>query len=555
MIKASLSFLKRFHITRMMCVLLLVLAVSSLTGCGGDLEQADNSDRAPSVEEIMNGCWTCSFFQLAFVTVNNVSRTLLPKVAGSCVGLIAVGYGLWLAIFILKYVSSMKEPDVAAFWKGLAEQTFWAAMGAGLLRDLAGGGLGSALTSFAEPVFTGFVDVGLTVVSGTGAAPCPPAGNAETSMICLVRALQDKLNFGAGISWMGIFLGPTVFVMLIGLIIFVVSSIMMVRFPLLMLDGVFRYAIAICMLPLGVSAYIFKPTRKYTGKVAMMFMEIGFSIMGVCVFSACCVQVLKDYIDRFLPFVSDPLALLGNLDDLERVLCGPGITGLMFLCFFLILFGDVVNDFMAALVGGGVGGLGSTTKGTVNAVKGAANGARKLARFGANAVSRAKDKKAARTLQNAEKGSEEWNKANERMQRRGYLAKGADGKMHATAAFDNLTRNDRVKGPFKGLQKFANNMADAKQDYNQSAMEQSNSRHDHSTKGGFIGDKAGENGVSKDDTTYGKAKDPNSADSRAELQSNQKALNKQNGLESGKLEKQADGSYGYNSDVVLPEYK
>ncbi|MBR1777755.1 MAG: hypothetical protein IJ752_04130 [Alphaproteobacteria bacterium] len=380
-------------------MLLLVFSVAALTGCHNeDVEIDGDGSEAAAAEQSLKGCWTCSMFQTAFEAANNMTRTIVPTVARSAVSLVAVGYGLWLAIFILKQISSMQEPDAGEFWKALAVQSFWAAMGAALLRDLAGGGLGSALTSFAEPVFTGFVDAGLTVVSSSGTnIPCGPTGNAETSMLCLVRALQEKLNFGTGISLLAI-MSPTGFIAIfVALIVFIVSTIMMVWFPILLLDCVFRYGMAVSMLPLAVTAYVFKPTRNFTGKVATAFMEIGFAVMGMCAFSACSVQIMGAYIDRFLPFVQNPLFFLTNLEALEQVLCGPGITGLLFLSFFLILFAEVIFDFMNAL-SGGVGGIGGGVRGAVAGLKATKNGAKKIANFGINRVQRMKDRRAARDM-------------------------------------------------------------------------------------------------------------------------------------------------------------
>ena len=524
MLRAWRTFFKRFYITRIVCALLLVSGILSVSGCASETMPNNTGEEATRIERMTEGCWTCSMFQKVYEAANIAAGSVIPSVAKSAVGLVAVGYGLWLAVFILKYVASLQEPDVGAFWKTLATQTFWLVLGVGLLRDLAYGGSGSAMKMFAEPVFSGFVDAGLAIIQGTGGEiPCSPGGGAESGLLCLVKALEEKLNFGAGISLMGVFLGPTIFVMFIGLIVFIISLILMVYLPILMLDGVFRYGIALCMLPLAVAAYIFVPTRNFTGKVASLFLEIGFYIMGMCAFAACAVQIIHDYIDRFLPFVKNPLFFIGNPNELERVLCGPGMTGLIFLGFFLVLFGEVIGDFMGAL-SGGAGGMGKTAKGAVDAVKNTAALAKKAANFGVNTVQRYRDKKAALLYKdkNANKNSKEYKAATDRLKRRGYLAeakndrtsslarrlygksvfgdntggafdewkngqeklgrevsKDTRGVLLTTQAFDNLTRNSDMTGPFKGIRKLANNLNDMNQDWNNSALSQSDARHNH----------------------------------------------------------------------------
>ena len=486
-------------------MLLLVLSLSALTGCAAETTPQNSGTEAANAEKGFKKCWLCPLFQKAYGAVIGVPTTIVPPVSRGAVGLIWVGYALWLAVFILKYVASLQEPDVGSFWKTLGAQTFWVVMGAALLKGLASGdNVASAWKVVAEPIFSGFLNAGLAIVSGSGSGVgCAPGGNAGASMVCLVDALQNKLNFGAGISAIAIFLPTSPFVILVGVIVFIVSTILMFYLPLLLLDSVFRYGISLCMLPLAVAAYVFAPTRPFTGKVVKLFMEIGFYVMIMAAFAVTCVQIIGMYIDRFLPYVKNPGFFISNSSALERVLCGPGITGLMFLCFFLVLFGGVIADFSRAL-SGGAGGMGGNVKATMSVVKKTASTAKKAASFGINRIKRHRDKKAANDLESKDKDSKEYKDAAKRLQNRGYLAKGKDGKLHATQAYDNLTRNERMKGPFKGLRQAVNNMEDMSADWNQGVIEQSNSRHNHEVNGlserddkkglGVLEDASGENG-------------------------------------------------------------
>ena len=123
--------------------------------------------------------------------------------------------------------------------------------------------------------------------------------------------------------------------------------------------------------------------------------------------------------------------------------------------------------------------MGDNVRGAAGAVKNAAALAKKVANLGINKVKRAKDKKAARDLESKDEDSKEYKEAARRLQNRGYLAKGKDGRLHATQSYDNLTRNDHMKGPMKGVRRMLNNMADLRTDWNQGVMDQSFARHDH----------------------------------------------------------------------------
>ena len=363
MIKACISFLKRSYVTRFVCMLLLVLCMTSLTGCGGDTEPNEDGSAATTYEQSVKGCWVCSLFDTVYNAVTATSNSIVPSVASSAVGLIAVGYGLWLAVFILKYVGAFHEQDAGSFWTTLGGQTFWLIMGVALLRSLAGGGLGSALTSFAEPVFGGFVNAGLTVVQASGGeVPCGPGGDPRSGLICLIDALQEKLAFGGGLGGLAASIGATLFSKFTGFIIWLLTAYLKVYLPILLLDCVFRYGIALCMLPLAVASYTFKQTRNFTGVVAKMFMEIGMAVIGMCVFAACCVEILKQYIDRFMPYAKDPSSLMSDPGKLDEVIYSPGLTGLIFLCFFFICFADVILDFTGHLAGGASGSMGKVLK-------------------------------------------------------------------------------------------------------------------------------------------------------------------------------------------------
>lgn len=462
MAKAYSVFLKLFS-ARAMCMLMLVLSVSILGACTEETTPNSDAGDVAAIEQTMKNCVMCSLFDILYNAANSMTNTIVPEVARSVVPVVCIGYGLWLAIFILKYVASLKEPDVSAFWKALGVQTFWLTMGVALLRALASGGGGSAVTTYAEPVFKSFVDVGMQTISATGGdIPCSGGGDPGVSLKCLVKALQEKLSFSSGISLVAIYfgfqLGVGPYLILIGAVIWVVSIIMSIWFPLLLLDGVYRYGIALCMLPLGVAAYIFEVTRKFTGKVAILFVEIGFFVMGMCAFSACCVQIMGAYIDRFLPFIRNPLFFINNIDGLLQVLCGPGMIGFLFLSFFLILFADVLGDFMNAL-SGGAGGLGSgvqATKGGLQTIAQAPGNIARMGKFVANRGKRLKDaaqrrkaRRAAKTMEKhsgakpGSRQSKKYDKAQNYLKKKGYLDQG--GKK--TEAFNSLKKTE-VKGRF-----------------------------------------------------------------------------------------------------------
>ena len=72
----------------------------------------------------------------------------------------------------MKFVASLKDPDVGAFWSDLGIRVFWLTMGVDLLKYIS-----QVTNDLIFPTFSGFVDFGLMVVGRVptdgGGIACP----------------------------------------------------------------------------------------------------------------------------------------------------------------------------------------------------------------------------------------------------------------------------------------------------------------------------------------------------------------------------------------------
>lgn len=479
------------HIRLIMCCLLLAFSLSSCKMVSAFQGKSQGEDAA-AMEKAANDCWTCSLFDLAFEVANSTAQSIVRATAGSAISLLAVGFAIWLGIHILKFVSSLKEPDSAGFWKDLAIRAFWVTMCAGLLRDLQSVNESSVIKLVLEPIFSGFVDFGLMVVSslpGDGSIPCP-TGDPQAGITCLIAALQQKLNVGMATSLLAVLLGGP-FVILIGLGIYAVSAIMMLYFPILLLDCVFRYGLLTCMLPLFVVAYCFPVTRDVCGKGMKALIEIGMQIIGMCVFVAICVTVIHKYIEDFIPYLKDPFFFVNDIAALEKVMYGPGLTGFVFVAFFLVLFGGVLFEMLKKF--GGMGGGGKMVEGAMHGARNMGKAAQKVGRFANNRKNRALDKKAKKTLEQAkrdgfkrddkgklrdknnkevsEKDAAKFEAAKDRLERRGFLKEDGNGKLQETRAYKNMDK--------RGARESLKNLST---DWAASSSDQRGARYDDSNK-------------------------------------------------------------------------
>lgn len=494
MLKTVNDILKRFQTARVLCVLFLMFAPAVLTGCSESMLANEQSQTiAQDAEAAAKECWVCPAFNAMFNAVNSASQSIIRNVAKGAIGLVAVGYAICLALHILRNIASLKEPGAAEFWKGIGVLSFWAALCAGLLRDLAGGGTFSAVEMFAKPVFGGFVNAGLMVISGSGSGiSCPAGGSPDVGMLCLVKAIQTKMSgmvaFSAMVATQPIALGIPV--CLIGLGLWVVSCYMMVWFPLLLLDIVFDYGILLCLTPLFVAAYGFAQTRSYAALGAKYLIGIGLGVVSFCIFIGVSVGVLNKYIDQFLPEMRAPAGLMGDARLLYHTVMGQGVTGLIFVVLFLLFFANVVYEVMSGVGVNASAGAVTATKGFV---KKAANTAATFAKAGRNLRGQAKDRAAKKRMEAFDEKNKELHKkiSNEtdpdkrkalqkqqqklknqnrrdkdRMEDRGYLRNG-----QKTEAYQSLGSKKGVRATVRNFQAaLAGGGSEARRDEEQNAL-------------------------------------------------------------------------------------
>ena len=430
-----------------LCVALMLAFTCTLTACGDDEGQTVMDDvqgkkggeAAVQAKMVGKSCWVCPLFELAMDTSEKMYKELIPKVAQGAVPVLGVIFGLWLAVRMLKFVGSMSEPNIPDFWKDVGTRLFWTAIGAAILYNI-----GWAV-DFIKGLFTGFIDFGVAVVSTLpipgGNISCPQ-GEPKSSFICLLTAMQEKLNVGQDASLLAIVFGDFVAIV-IGAGSYIMSIVMSLYFPMLLMDGVFRMGLVMAFLPLGVVGLCFPFLSRFAGKLVAAIMSIGLQIVGLSIFIAMAAGVLNKYIEEYEPMLKNPMGFLNNVVEVSKFFDGsPGLIGFIFVCVFLLLFAGVIMDIMATF-----GGLSpSNTMGaTVMAMRNVAKQAQKATRFASNRASRIRDNKAKATIEASKNGAQvdakKLEKAQQRMEDRGYMKRDDKGNLRETQAYKDLNSN------------------------------------------------------------------------------------------------------------------
>jgi hypothetical protein len=429
-----------------LCVFMLLGAVLTLSACGKLEEAVDMGDpNLTAVKAEVTKCWSCPMFTLAFDAIEAMYNKAQAATAGPAQKLMGVLFGLWLVIRVMKFVASLKDPDVGAFWSDLGIRVFWLTMGVALLKYIS-----QVTNDLIFPTFSGFVDFGLMVVGRVptdgGGIACP-TGTPREGMLCLVTAIHERLSIGQELGFAVLIEAPAL-QKLFGAIIYIVSVFMSAVFPLFLLDAVLRFGIVMALLPLWIVAFCFPVGRGLAKKGWDLLLSVAFQTTLMSVFIALCVLVLRTFVINKFGDMLNPEKLMRDKETIEKVANGsPGIIGFLFICFFLVLFGQVILELVQNF-------LAVPSKGNVFQSAGMAmySAAKIPASFAKKRYGKFKDKQAARTLETArrkEAAGEKMSfrdklakeKAQSRLQNRGYL----DEKGKDTDSYGKLLNNSVMR--------------------------------------------------------------------------------------------------------------
>ena len=448
------------------------------------LKSKDGENAVSQKQKISDSCMFCSAFDTAWGGISGAYNSFVPKVAAGSAKFLLVLYALWLAVRIMKLVGSINEPDIATFWRDLATRTFMMVLCYSILHQI------SWAIDIAQTIFLAFVKLATTgagsVPIGSGSISCG-GGDVSGAFRCLIGAVQKKFNYVNDSALLMFTSGDSVGAMAAGLTAYLFCWCMMLYYPVLLIDSMTGYGIALCFVPLAVLVSCFPVSRSHTRKVLDAIFSYGLQAAGLTIYMAIVAALLYDYLTKYAKSLKDASLLDGSRDEMRRVAnASPDLAGFIFICFFMFFFSGVVKDIMGSLVQSAGGGLDRAFIAAKNMAMKAASNVKQLARFGNNLRQFGKDRKAMKTFEDyksadkkateAEKKAKESPtaenkkaaeaarkeadamkkdalKAQQRLQNRGYLreynkpaAAGGGQELVATKAYDELGKGGLIRG-------------------------------------------------------------------------------------------------------------
>ena len=349
------DFFIRMHFGKAVCVAFALAMALSLSAC--DAPEADPNEKV-EFQNTAASCVTCPLFTMVSSAGLTLRTQMIQKTAKPAMQVVGVGFALWLALFVMKFVGSLKEPDIAGFWNGLGIRTFWVV----LICAALSANVADAITYIIDPVCSAFIDVAMLALSRMPASPvsCSSSTNPGEGMACVVQAASNA--FAVGPSTMtallnNLFTNPLA--VFSGCISIIVSYLIILIVPLYLLESVFCYFVILALLPMWVAAYAFPITRQFTVTAWNSLVIVFIQMLGMAIFlglSANIFQILRaDMLS--VSSVSDPLSAVSQ----------PLMF--IFVCYFIYLFGGLMPQIMNVIFSGAVGGVLGQTGGTVKAMK------------------------------------------------------------------------------------------------------------------------------------------------------------------------------------------
>lgn len=245
------------------------------------------------------GCFFCKPFRILFNTASVMAKSSYDALAGAVSIIVIIAFAIWLAVTILKFVSSFETKEPRAMINTLLQQTFRVLVIFFLLQ----GPISEILSLTLDPVFaTGMKLAQLGGASAAGSTPAecnlsgdvggdlsvttdgglsPAMGNG---IICTIKTIQDQIIdiiAIARISWCFAWEKSTLWIPSFGYLFtavgfFVAGFIMIFGYPFLLVDSVLKMSISMALFPAALGAFAFKITAHYLKKIWETFMNAIF---------------------------------------------------------------------------------------------------------------------------------------------------------------------------------------------------------------------------------------------------------------------------------------
>ncbi len=370
---------KKLGIYRLGKLLIIILAaVFLLSACSGYSTQAVNPSDAQNAEELKSlgeSCWQGRVLKTIYNTIGILIMNQFEKLTEGSMSVMMIGFAVWMAIRLLKFVSSVREDSPAQIWNEIIKKAFICVFCGSLAYS--SGTLLYVINIFLFPIYGAFLDFGSQIInlspnvarkvivfgeeieflSNQGAQiSCAITGevNADLngfpsafsdSMNCMICQVVDRMRMGRGIALLSMSM-PGALAFFTGLLLWLIFYVVGFGFVFYLVDSVFRFGMMILMLPIFIMAYAFGPTKKWTKIGFENIMNSAAFMMAFSIIIATVLLALTDLIDKN--------SNVFNPDNPQLHTQNISVASLCLLLIGFLVFGSmgVSQQLTSSIIGG-----------------------------------------------------------------------------------------------------------------------------------------------------------------------------------------------------------
>ena len=253
-----------------------------------------------------SGCLFCPLFRVVFNASSQMTKLAIDKLSSPIYHLVILAFALWIALEVLKLVSSPETKDIKDFFAATINKAFVVLLVVIVLQNGAADFMNLAL----NPIFNTGMKIAEETLSpekmndtgqdkttsitcekdsqltNEGALP----NSMGNSILCVMRLVQNSAAKVAAIGsatmcasmsddYNFLYFIPHFGLLLTGLGFWIGAMLIIIGVPWMMLDCVVQLAVAGMMLPAAIGFYAFKPTRRYTKPVWNSFLSTMFNFL------------------------------------------------------------------------------------------------------------------------------------------------------------------------------------------------------------------------------------------------------------------------------------
>ena len=361
-------------------LLVIIALVTFLTAC------ADRKDHeAVVVGDDINvedqSCLSCEILVTIYNAVGYNVGHLHGEFSKAAMPITMVGFAIWLALRLLKFVSSVTETNAGEVWNEIIKKAFICLI-CGMLAS-SSTMLKVTMDTIVFPVYLAFLDLGTQILQSSteGGASNPDnsfivfgqtvavdnvkmdCSKLDTSeeqigigfpssirerMSCMINMLSAHLKLGSKIATEAMAQTRSATGIVLGFVLWSLFFVVNFGFVFYLVDSIFQMGIIILLLPIFIISYAFGPTRKWT--------SIGFTkVLASAGFMMCFSIIVALVLRAMIELIRNNQPIF-NPTDLDAVTQDISIGFICILLIGFLIYGSmgVSQQLTSGLIGGKV---------------------------------------------------------------------------------------------------------------------------------------------------------------------------------------------------------